>query len=31
MKLETGFSYAKGRYNVPAGTDCNLNCTISST
>ena len=27
MKLETGFSYAKGRYNVPANTDCNLNCT----
>jgi len=26
MKLEGGFSYAKGRYNVPAGTDCNLNC-----
>jgi long-subunit fatty acid transport protein len=27
MKLETGFSYAHGRYNVPANTDCNLNCT----
>jgi long-subunit fatty acid transport protein len=27
MKLETGFSYARGRYNVPANTDCNLNCT----
>ena len=27
MKLETGFSYAKGRYNVPANTDCNLNCS----
>ena len=27
MKLESGFSYAKGRYNVPANTDCNLNCT----
>ena len=27
MKLETGFSYAKGHYNVPANTDCNLNCT----
>jgi long-subunit fatty acid transport protein len=26
MKLETGFSYARGHYNVPAGTDCNLNC-----
>ena len=26
MKLETGFSYAKGHYNVPANTDCNLNC-----
>ena len=26
MKLETAFSYAKGRFNVPAGTDCNLNC-----
>ncbi len=27
MTLETGFSYAKGHYNVPANTDCNLNCT----
>ncbi len=27
MKLESGFSYAKGRFNVPAGTDCNLNCS----
>jgi long-subunit fatty acid transport protein len=27
MKLETGFSYARGRYNIPANTDCNLNCT----
>jgi len=27
MRLETGFSYARGRYNVPANTDCNLNCT----
>jgi len=26
MKLEAGASYARGRYNVPAGTDCNLNC-----
>jgi long-subunit fatty acid transport protein len=26
MTLETDFSYAKGRFNVPAGTDCNLNC-----
>lgn len=26
MKLETGFSYAKGHFNVPANTDCNLNC-----
>jgi hypothetical protein len=26
MKLETGFSYARGRFNVPANTDCNLNC-----
>jgi len=25
--IDTGFSYAKGRYNVPANTDCNLNCT----
>ncbi|MEP6502612.1 MAG: outer membrane protein transport protein [Betaproteobacteria bacterium] len=27
MKLESGFSYAKGRFNAPAGTDCNLNCS----
>lgn len=27
MKIETGFSYAKGRFNAPADTDCNLNCT----
>jgi long-subunit fatty acid transport protein len=27
MKLEAGFSYARGRYYVPANTDCNLNCT----
>ena len=26
MKLESAFSYAKGRFNAPAGTDCNLNC-----
>ena len=26
MKLETGFSYAKGHFNAPANTDCNLNC-----
>jgi long-subunit fatty acid transport protein len=26
MKLEGAFSYARGRYNAPAGTDCNLNC-----
>ena len=26
MRLETGFSYARGHYNVPANTDCNLNC-----
>ncbi len=26
MKLEAAASYARGRYNVPAGTDCNLNC-----
>ena len=27
MKLESGFSYARGRFNVPANTDCNLNCS----
>ena len=27
MKLETGFSYARGHFNAPANTDCNLNCT----
>jgi long-subunit fatty acid transport protein len=27
MKLEAGFSYARGRFYVPANTDCNLNCT----
>jgi long-subunit fatty acid transport protein len=27
MKLETGFSYARGHFNVPANTDCNLNCS----
>jgi long-subunit fatty acid transport protein len=27
MKLESAFSYAKGRFNAPAGTDCNLNCS----
>ncbi len=27
MKIETGFSYAKGRFNAPADTDCNLNCS----
>ena len=27
MKLEGDFSYAMGRYNIPANTDCNLNCT----
>jgi long-subunit fatty acid transport protein len=26
MKIESGFSYAKGHFNVPANTDCNLNC-----
>jgi long-subunit fatty acid transport protein len=24
--LDVGFSYAKGKFYVPAGTDCNLNC-----
>jgi long-subunit fatty acid transport protein len=24
--IDTGFSYASGTYNVPANTDCNLNC-----
>jgi len=27
MKIESDFSYAKGRFNAPANTDCNLNCT----
>jgi long-subunit fatty acid transport protein len=27
MKLDAGFSYARGRFNVPANTDCNLNCS----
>jgi long-subunit fatty acid transport protein len=26
MKLETGFSFAKGHFDAPANTDCNLNC-----
>jgi len=24
--LDLGFSFAKGKFYVPAGTDCNLNC-----
>jgi len=27
MKIDAGFSFAKGRFYVPANTDCNLNCT----
>lgn len=27
LKIDATYSYAKGRYNIPADTSCNLNCT----
>ena len=27
LKIDAAYSYAKGRFNVPADTSCNMNCS----